>query len=89
MLASSSLSVQNVCLLSGKMKHFLKLKTFHKLALLQMLKEHYITITVTKKNTKGLQHIAQILTQFHSSKFRYRPNFVTTLSFWMVMESIM
>ena len=88
MLARSSLSVQNVCLLSDKMKHFLKLKTFHKLALLQMLKEH-ITITGTRKNTKGLQHIAQILTQFHSSKFRYRPNFVTTLSFWMVMESTM
>ena len=52
MLASSSLSVQNVCLLSGKMKHFLKLKTFHKLALLQILKERCITITVTKKNYK-------------------------------------
>ena len=49
MLASSSLSVKNVCLLSDKMKHFLKLKTFHKLALLQILKERCITITVTKK----------------------------------------
>ena len=54
MLASSSLSVKNVCLLSDKMKHFLKLKTFHKLALLQILKERCITITVTKKKiTKG------------------------------------
>ena len=49
MLASSSLSVKNVRLLSDKMKHFLKLKIFHKLALLQILKEHCITITVTKK----------------------------------------
>ena len=54
MLASSSLSVKNVRLLSDKMKHFLKLKIFHKLALLQILKEHCITITVTKKKiTKG------------------------------------
>ena len=53
MLASSSLSVKNVCLLSDKMRHFLKLKTFHKLPLLQILKERCITITVTKKITKG------------------------------------
>ena len=52
MLASSSLSVKNVCLISDKMEHFLKLKTFHKLALLQILKERCITITVTKKNYK-------------------------------------
>ena len=50
MFASSSLSVKNVCLLSDKMKHFLKLKTFHKLALSQILKERCITIAVTKKN---------------------------------------
>ena len=81
MLASSSLSVKNVCLLSDKMRHFLKLKTFHKLPLLQILKERCITIAVTKKITKGWQHIVQILTQFHSSKFIYRPNFVTTKSF--------
>ena len=49
MLASSSLSVKNVCLLSDKMKHFLKLKPFHKLALLQILKGRSFTITVTKK----------------------------------------
>ena len=53
MLASSSLNLKNVCLLSDKMKYFLKLKTFHKLALSQILKERCITITVTKKNTKG------------------------------------
>ena len=53
MFASSSLSVKTVCLLSDKMKHFLKLKTFHKLALLQILKERCITITVTKKKQKG------------------------------------
>ena len=89
MLASSSLSVKNVRLLSDKKKHFLKQKTFHKLALLEILKERWITMTVTRKMTKGSQHIVQILTQFHSSKFRYRPNFVTTKSFWMIMESIM
>ena len=55
MLASSSLSVQNVCLLFGKMKHFLKLKTFHKLALLQILKERCITTTATKKNCKRVK----------------------------------
>ena len=54
MLASSSLSVKNVCLISDKMEHFLKLKTFHKLALLQILKERCITITVTKKNYKSV-----------------------------------
>ena len=52
MLASSSLSVKNMCLISDKMEHFLKLKTFHKLALLQILKERCITITATKKNCK-------------------------------------
>ena len=62
MLASSSLSVKNVCLLSDKMKHFLKLKTFHKLALLQILKERCITITVTKK--KKLQKGDNILYKF-------------------------
>ena len=50
MLSSSSLSEKNVCLLSDKMKHFLKLNTFHKLALLQILKERCITTTVTKTN---------------------------------------
>ena len=54
MLASSSLSVKNVCLLSDKMKHFLKLKTCHKLVLLQILKERCITITVTKKRYKSV-----------------------------------
>ena len=49
MLANSSLSIENACLLSDKMKHFLKLKTFHKLALLQILNERGITITGTKK----------------------------------------
>ena len=89
MLASSSLSVKIVCLLSDKMKHFLNLKIFHKLALLQILKECCITIKVIKKRiTKGWQHIAQILTQFHSSRFRYQSNFVTTKSLWMIMSSI-
>ena len=41
-----------MCLLSDEMKHFLKLKTFHKFALLQILKERCTTITVTKKNCK-------------------------------------
>ena len=52
MLASSNLSVKNACLLSDKIKHFLKLKIFHTLTLLQILKERCITITVTKKNCK-------------------------------------
>ena len=42
-------------LLSDKMKHFLKLKTFHKFALLQILKERCTTITVTKKNYKRMK----------------------------------
>ena len=89
MLASSSLSVKIVCLLSDKMKHFLNLNIFHKLALLQIPKERCITIKVTKKRiTKGWQHIVQILTQFHSSKFRYRSNFVKTKSLWMIMSRI-
>ena len=57
MFASSSLSVKTVCLLSDKMKHFLKLKTFHKLALLQILKERCITITVTKKTLRKSDNI--------------------------------
>ena len=48
MLASSSLSVKNVCLISDKMEHFLKLKTFHKLALLQILKERCIKKKIAK-----------------------------------------
>ena len=57
MFASSSLSVKTVCLLSDKMKHFLKLKTFHKLALLQILKERCVTITVTKKTLRKSDNI--------------------------------
>ena len=67
MLASRSLRVNNVCLLFDKMKHFLKLKTCHKLALLQILKESCITITVTKKK---MQKDDNILYKFWLSFIR-------------------
>ena len=46
-----------MCLLSDEMKHFLKLKTFHKFALLQILKERCTTITVTKKKLQKSDNI--------------------------------
>ena len=56
MSASSSLSVKNVSTF-WQNEYFLKLKTFHKLALLQILKERCITITVTKKELQKSDNI--------------------------------